>query len=91
MESAAPQTPVQALEARHHHHAVALQLGGDTLGLQAADAGLGVGTVGAEARLPAGQADGMAAQLVQGHGQQRNADLLTMNEPEYITSKYKVK
>ena len=67
---------VQTLEACHHHHTVALQLGGDTLGLQAGDACLSVGAVGAEARLPAGQADGMAAQLVQGHGQQRNADLL---------------
>ena len=67
---------VQALEARHDHHAVALQLRGDALRLQPGDAGLGVGTVGAEARLPAGQADGMAADLVQGHGQQRDADLL---------------
>ena len=68
---------VQALEACHDDHAVALQLGGDAFGLQPGDAGLGVGTVGAEARLPAGQAGGMAAQLVQGHGQQRDADLLT--------------
>ena len=67
---------VQALEACHHHHAVALQLGGDPLGLQPGDARLGVGAVGAEARLPAGQADGMAAQLVQRHGQQCDADLL---------------
>ena len=68
---------VQALEACHDDHAVALQLGGDAFGLQPGDASLGVGTVGAEACLPAGQAGGMAAQLVQSHGQQRDADLLT--------------
>ena len=67
---------VQPLEASHNNNTVALQLRGDTLGLQTADACLGVGAVGAEACLPAGQADGMAAQLVQRHGQQRNADLL---------------
>ena len=67
---------VQTLETCHHHHTVALQLRGDPLGLQPGDARLGVGTVGAEARLPAGQADGMAAQLVQRHGQQCDADLL---------------
>ena len=61
---------VQALEACHDHHAVALQLGGNALGLHAGDACLGVGTVGAEARLPARQAGGMAADLVQRHGQQ---------------------
>ena len=61
---------VQALEACHDHHAVALQLGGDALRLQLGDAGLGVGTVGAETSLPARQAGGMAADLVQRHGQQ---------------------
>jgi len=67
---------VQALEACHDDDAVALQLRGDALGLQLGDAGLGVGTVGAEACLPAGQTGGMAAQLVQSHSQQGDTDLL---------------
>ena len=71
---------VQALEARHNDHTVALQLRRDALCLQAGDARLGIGAVGAEASLPAGQADGMAAQLIQCHGQQRNADLLAAGQ-----------
>ena len=67
---------VQALEACHDDDAVALQLRRDALGLQFGDAGLGVGTVGAEACLPAGQTGGMAAQLVQSHSQQGDTDLI---------------
>ena len=71
---------VQALEACHDDDAVALQLRRDALGLQLGDAGLGVGTVGAETRLPAGQAGSVAAQLVQGHGQQGDADLFACGQ-----------
>ena len=38
MESAAPQTPVQALEARDHHDAVFGKLTLDALGVQVFDA-----------------------------------------------------
>ena len=68
---------VQALKASHHHHTVAVQLVFNALGVQALNAGLGVGLVRAEARLPARQADGRSAHALQCHRQQRNADLLT--------------
>ena len=67
---------VQPLEACHHHYAVAGQFAFHTLGVQALDAGLGVGAVGDEAGLPAGEADGGNADLLQGHGQQGDGDLL---------------
>ena len=48
-----------------------MRVGGDVL-----DAGLGVGAVGDDADLGAGEADGLLAELLDGHGHQRDGDLL---------------
>ena len=71
---------VQALEARHDDDAVAGKLTLDTLGVQPLDAGLGVGAIGVEARLPAGQADGGDAKFLQGHRQQGNRNFLACGQ-----------
>ena len=67
---------VEALEPGHNNHAVAGKLAFNALGVQALDARAGIGAVGDEAGLPAGQADGRDADLLQGHGQQGDGDLL---------------
>ncbi len=48
----------------------------DAAGVDVLDAGLGVGAVGDDADLRPGEADRLLAQLVDGHGDQGDADLL---------------
>ena len=67
---------VDALEAGDDHNGVLVQLGEHPLHVHPLDAGVAVGRVGAEARLPPGQGDHRIAHGLDGHGAQGAGDLL---------------
>ena len=67
---------VEALEAGDDDNGVLVQLGQHPLRIDALDAGVAIGGVGAEARLPARQGDHRVAHGLDGHGAQGAGDLL---------------
>ena len=67
---------VDALEPGDHGDGAVVQRVQDALVVHLDDAGLIVGAVGLDARLAAGEADGLVAQSLDGHGQKRHGDLL---------------
>ena len=67
---------VDALEAGDDDNGLLVQLRQDPFGVNALDAGVSVGGVGAEPRLPPGQGDDRIAHSLNGHGAQGTGNLL---------------
>ena len=66
---------VDALEAGDDDHPSLLEVLADATVVDGFDAGLGVGIIGDDGNLPAGEADGIDALALEGHGQQGHGSL----------------
>src|SRR5439155_16291666 len=74
--------PAGPLEAGHDNDPACRELLADAFGLDARDAGATVEPVGADPRLRTREADRFGAALVEGHDEQRGADVLAGGEQQ---------